>query len=315
VQDYLASMFGSRRSMLAAGDLTIADIIVKNRDETRDLAHSFNQMKDNLRKLLSQVNASSEQVAASAEELMASTEQVTLATNEVARTIQEMSNRATTSAQVGKESAKGIEEVAAGFQHIAKSTSIVSETALESAEEAKQGNEAIQNAIQQMNVINQSVASSSLLANQLNERSKEIESFIEVITQISAQTNLLALNAAIEAAHAGEHGKGFAVVADEVRKLAEESRSSAGQIVTIVQEIQQDTSKIMNGMKLETKEVEEGIKVIHYAVESFKRIVNDGYGNASRSFACSPACRACFFRRSIRLGNGHGRLDCESAWT
>jgi len=88
-------MFGSRRSMLAAGDLTIADIIVKNRDETRDLAHSFNQMKDNLRKLLSQVNASSEQVAASAEELMASTEQVTLATNEVARTIQEMSNRAT----------------------------------------------------------------------------------------------------------------------------------------------------------------------------------------------------------------------------
>ncbi|MGG1659740.1 methyl-accepting chemotaxis protein [Brevibacillus sp. NRS-1366] len=266
-------ILNDKAKQIAAGDLTIADIHVKNQDETGDLAASFNQMKDSLRVLLTQVNASSEQVASSAEELMASTEQVTTATNQVALTIQEMANGATNAAQVGEESAKGMEEVASGFQHIAKSTAIVSETSLESASEAKQGNEAIQSAIQQMNVINQSVAASTLLAHQLNQRSKEIEAIIEVITQISDQTNLLALNAAIEAARAGEHGKGFAVVADEVRKLAEESRKSADQIIGLVQEIQLNTAQIMDGMAKETKEVTEGMKVIHDAGESFERIV------------------------------------------
>jgi len=116
----------NKAKQIAAGDLTVDDITLKNRDETGDLAASFNQMKANLRELLAQVNASSEQVAASAEELMASTEQVTLATNQVAVTIQEMASEAMTAAQVGDESAKGMEEVAAGFEHIAQSTSIVS---------------------------------------------------------------------------------------------------------------------------------------------------------------------------------------------
>ena len=107
----------------------------------------------------------------------------------------------------------------------------------------------------------------------LEDQSKEIGKIIEVITGISDQTNLLALNAAIEAARAGEHGKGFAVVADEVRKLAEQSKESADQITTLVQEIQEHTDHAVTVMGKGTNEVELGITVVQDTGEGFKRIL------------------------------------------
>ncbi len=258
---------------IASGDLTGTAIHLKRRDEIGELADSFQQMKENLRTLLVQIHASSEQVAASAEQLFAGTEQVSQATNHVAATIQGIAAGSNAAAHAVKESTIGMDEVARGFQYIAKSTAIVSETSLESKTVAEQGNAAIQQAINQMNTIQESVQSSSELAKSLGERSTEIGKFIDVITDISAQTNLLALNAAIEAARAGEHGRGFAVVADEVRKLAEESRNSAEQIVQLVNGIQQDTARIIGGMEAGTQEVESGVEMIHHAGEAFKRIM------------------------------------------
>ncbi|MEY8742404.1 methyl-accepting chemotaxis protein [Bacillales bacterium AN1005] len=106
----------------------------------------------------------------------------------------------------------------------------------------------------------------------MNDRSHEIGHITNVITGISAQTNLLALNAAIEAARAGEHGKGFAVVADEVRKLAEESTNSTEQIANLIQLIQNETNVTLETMEKAAEEVQSGLNVVNVAGSSFEKI-------------------------------------------
>ena len=159
-----------------------------------------------------------------------------------------------------------------GVQKLAQSTITVSEESHETTKEANEGNEAIQKVIYQMDKIHESVDNTSNVLQQLADRSKEIGSILEVITGISDQTNLLALNASIEAARAGEHGKGFAVVANEVKKLAEQSKESADQISTLIQEIQAETVRAVNVMKKGTNEVAVGISVVQETGDGFKRI-------------------------------------------
>ena len=108
---------------------------------------------------------------------------------------------------------------------------------------------------------------------ELGERSQEIGEIINTISGIAEQTNLLALNAAIEAARAGEHGRGFAVVADEVRKLAEQSSEAANEVASIIQAIQNETQKAVSSMKDGTAAVKEGSTVVSRAGEQFQHIV------------------------------------------
>lgn len=258
---------------MAEGDLTIEEIRVKNKDELGILANSFNQMVTAIRALIHQVNISTEQVAASSEELMASAEQTTHATEQISSSIQEVANGAEIEGKSVEESSRAIQEIAIGVQRVASATSTVAEEAKETIKEANEGNKSIQKVIHQMDKIHESVNSTATVIKHLEERSKEIGKIIEVITGISDQTNLLALNAAIEAARAGEHGKGFAVVADEVRKLAEQSKESADQVTSLIQEIQEYTNNAVTVMGKGTNEVEYGITVVQETGQGFGRIL------------------------------------------
>jgi methyl-accepting chemotaxis protein len=168
-----------------------------------------------------------------------------------------------------------VEEMSIGIQQISNNTVSVSANAKSASEKATEGGQAIQTAVEQMHSIHETVNGLSKVVEGLGDRSNEIGKIIGVITNIADQTNLLALNAAIEAARAGEHGRGFAVVADEVRKLAEQSAQSAEQISHLITNIQGDTDKAMASMEVATKEVTSGIGVVNIAGDSFGEITGE----------------------------------------
>jgi methyl-accepting chemotaxis protein len=228
----------------------------------------FNEMAQNLREVLSQIHMSAEQVAAASEELFATTEQATQATNEISSSIQEVASGAELQVSNSVESTNAMEEVAIGTQRIAESASNVKDLVQEASVLSEKGNGSIQMTIQQMNTIEKETDHIMNEIEQLKARSLEIGEIIEVITGITVQTNLLALNVAIEAARAGEHGKGFAVVAEEVRKLADQSRSSAGEIVELIKHIQKETEKVNHIIVTNSKEVGLGKEYI-YETEIF----------------------------------------------
>ncbi|WP_313893588.1 methyl-accepting chemotaxis protein [Psychrobacillus sp.] len=254
------------------GDLT-KELVVNTKDEIGELANSFNKMLGSLRTMMRQISITSDQVASSSEELTASAEQTTEATDQIAASIHEIADGSKAQVQGADESSKAMQEITMDIQRVAESTSSISKAAVETNEEAISGNESLQKVILQMNTIHLSVDQSASVVKQLGEQSEEIGNILGVITGIADQTNLLALNAAIEAARAGEHGKGFAVVADEVRKLAEQSKISADQIASLIKQIQGDTAHAVNVMEQGTVEVNAGMQVVKETETGFQKIL------------------------------------------
>lgn len=272
------------------GDLTVYSDY-ESKDEIGSLSKSFNEMITQIKSLIMMVRESSDQVAASSEQLMASAEE----TNKAAEQIAEASS---IMAANGEASVKGTEvvsistqQMAIGISNIADSITQVSNHSNVTTEESEKGNIALKKTIDQMGSINETVQTSSSIIKDLGERSSEIEKILAVISGISDQTNLLALNAAIEAARAGEHGKGFAVVADEVRKLAEESRRSAEQITHLIHDIQSSTSNAVVSMDKCTTEVQTGLVLINDTGKSFEKILHSASDVSRQSVEVSAAVK------------------------
>lgn len=261
-------------SAIAAGDLTENDIEVKSKDEIGQLTNSFNTMKHTLITLIESLGNNAEHLSASAEELSASTQEITILSENIAKSASGSVESTNNSAYSAKECANAMEETSSAIQRIAESAQQLNTSASETSDVANEGETNINTAQQQMQAIYKSTKLTTELIQKLAQQTNEIENISRVITSITDQTDLLALNAAIEAARAGEHGKGFAVVADEVRKLAEASNQSASQIVTLTNEIQQDTKNVEIAIQESLTSVEQGVDIIGNAGVSFNKILN-----------------------------------------
>ncbi len=230
---------------LAEGDLTVKATVTE--DMTGAIADSINFAVEQLRSLVQTITDTSVQVAASAQETQATAMQLAEAAEHQAQEIGSASER--------------INEMALSIDQVSKNSAESAEVAQRSVQIAAKGAGVVRQTIQGMDSIRDQIQETSKRIKRLGESSQEIGSIVELINDISEQTNILALNAAIQAASAGEAGRGFAVVADEVQRLAERASNATKRIETLVQTIQSDTNEAVSSMEQTTSEVVSGARL------------------------------------------------------
>lgn len=259
---------------IASGDLSQKELTYQGKDEIGDLIQAFNNMETNLRGLISQTSEATGQVSSSSLNLTDGAEQSAQAATQVAQAITQVATGAEMQVKAVAEAVAVVENMSANITQVAANANNVSQASMKAAETAKTGEQAIEKAIMQMDNAQKTVADSAEVIAELGVQSEQIGQIVETISGIAGQTNLLALNAAIEAARAGEQGRGFAVVADEVRKLAEQSQDAAKRISEMISRIQGDTDKAVQVMNRGKAEVETGAGLVQNAGVSFKDIRN-----------------------------------------
>ena len=263
---------------LANGDLRQEPLAINSQDELRTLVDATNTMNNQLRSTLTVINDVAETVAANSEEIAQSSNEVRSGAEQVARTMQELAEGAEQQAS----SATDLAQIMDNFSSTVDIATQEGEQLMTHSQNVRDltltGQRYMNDSTQQMNDIDDIVQIAVQKVEGLNEQSKEISELVLVIDSIADQTNLLALNAAIEAARAGEQGKGFAVVADEVRKLAEQVSLSVTDISSIVTRIQDETADVTKSLQAGYAEVKKGTAQITETDATFRQISEEVNG-------------------------------------
>ncbi len=241
---------------IAAGNLSVE--VSAQVNNTDSLLYSMKTMRDKLREMVIGIQASAEQVGRSAEQLAHTSASVAAASAQ--------------QSEATSATAAAVEEMTVGIESIAQSANSAQTFSQDASALSRKGGEVIHGAASEMEKIAGSVESSSAIIGGLEQQSSEIAKIVSVIKDIADQTNLLALNAAIEAARAGEQGRGFAVVADEVRKLAERTTQSTQLIAQTINSIQVGTKSAVDSMIDGVDQVRSGTLLAKQAGESIREI-------------------------------------------
>ncbi|CUS77264.1 methyl-accepting chemotaxis protein [Candidatus Kryptonium thompsonii] len=268
-QRYLEDQFRKISDVVesvANGDLT-KEAVAEKDDEVGMLVKKLNKMINDLRVLIKEIIDSSNAVANSTSQISSSAEEMSAAVQDQARQISEV--------------VSAIEEMSKTIIENAHQAERVAELARENSSSATEGSKAVMSTIEQMHRLAEVVRNSAQSVQILGKSSTQIGEIIDVIEDIADQTNLLALNAAIEAARAGEQGRGFAVVADEVRKLAERTMKATKEISDMIKKIQNDTNEVVQIMKSGLEVAETGIRLADKANLALKQIVQNAEDVAS----------------------------------
>jgi methyl-accepting chemotaxis protein len=244
---------------IASNDLAVDDLRIDSQDEIGKAGLALNAMKNNLCRVIQVIAGTSQQLAGASEQISAGAAHAAAG--------------ARTQADQTHQIATAMQEMAATVQQVSENSQQAFQTSRESAQAALDGGKIAQETLASMGRISESTKKVASRITELGKRSQEIGAIIAVINDIADQTNLLALNAAIEAARAGEQGRGFAVVADEVRKLAERTTKATAEIASMIESIQEETSSAVQAMEFSGGEVRRGVESTQASGEALRRII------------------------------------------
>lgn len=240
-----------------------------------DLLAVTNNLVVNRRALIAKLMEAAENLENTSGELSSTVQETTAVSAHLSDMLGQLATGAKDQAISLEQTSVVIEQLSANAQEVAANAESVSQSSGKAALAAESGFSQAENAIRKIEKISEVSVQTSEVVSILGDQSIQIGNIVDVIKDIAEQTNLLALNAAIEAARAGEQGRGFAVVADEVRKLAEQSSTSAAQIAMLIGNIQRETERAVEMMEISKDEVAGGVEAVKLAGRSFQTIVEE----------------------------------------